>query len=101
MIAGQRMESKTLNRLRKQVDAIDRGILRLLSRRLKVADSIGTLKKSLTLPLKDQQREMTLLAARMKQGRSLGLDERFVYELMHKILTASLQAQQKDKKKRI
>lgn len=87
------MNSKSLAQLRKQIDAIDRALLRLWSRRLKVAREIGTQKLGQSLPLKDREREQRVIARAMKLGRTLNLPALKVRSFMDIIIASSRRAQ--------
>ncbi|MFA4872620.1 MAG: chorismate mutase [Patescibacteria group bacterium] len=89
------MNSKSLTHLRKQIDALDRALLRLWSRRLKVAREIGKLKLDQSLSLKDREREQRVIACAVKFGRSLGLPASKVRTLMGIIIASSRQTQKR------
>ncbi len=89
------MNSKPIHQLRREIDAIDRSLLRLWSRRLKVAREIGKLKLGQSLPLKDREREQRVIARAVKLGRSLGLPASKVRKLMDIIITSSRQTQKR------
>jgi chorismate mutase-like protein len=56
---------KRLSRCRAQIDVIDAEILRLLSRRAKIAIEVGKLKRSSGLPYYSPERERDILARLM------------------------------------
>jgi chorismate mutase len=62
--------SLRLKELRMEIDEVDKQILRLLAERVRICEAIGTVKKSLGLPVKDSVREKEV----HKQVRSLALD---------------------------
>lgn len=53
--------TQTLSRLRRQIDRIDRDLLRLLNRRAAAALKIGRLKRRQGLPVYDGRREQEVL----------------------------------------
>ncbi|MBI3485206.1 MAG: chorismate mutase [Acidobacteria bacterium] len=70
---------------RKQIDAIDRKLLRLLNGRARIAVRLGGLKKTAGLPLCDPARERHILV-RARQWNSGPLDSRAVTSLFKQIL---------------
>ncbi len=70
---------------RKQIDAIDRELLRLLNGRAQIAIRLGDLKKTAGLPLCDSARERHILG-RARQLNRGPLDSRAVTSLFKQIL---------------
>lgn len=56
------IQNKQLNGLRKQIDAVDRRIIRDINERLEIVSLIGTEKKCLNLPISDPKREVEVLS---------------------------------------
>ncbi|OGL79260.1 hypothetical protein A3J43_01595 [Candidatus Uhrbacteria bacterium RIFCSPHIGHO2_12_FULL_54_23] len=79
--------------LRKQIDAIDRVLLRLMARRAQVARAVGERKRRLSLPMKDALRERRIVRQRVQHGRALGLDAPTIRKFMRMIITVSRRAQ--------
>ena len=52
---------KEIDRLRREIDGIDREILRLLERRISIAEKIGRIKREYGLPIEDREREAEIL----------------------------------------
>jgi chorismate mutase len=82
-----------LDRLRLEIDAVDRGLLQLLSERKEIALRIGEYKKKRGLKVRDRKREKDLLDRRAKQAVEAGLDETLVKEIFVKILSHSRKVQ--------
>ncbi|MBN1442774.1 MAG: bifunctional 3-deoxy-7-phosphoheptulonate synthase/chorismate mutase [Planctomycetes bacterium] len=80
--------------LRDRINSIDAQILKLLSERRSVARDVIDLKKSQGMLLRDARREEDLLAQRIDEGRSHGLDAHFVTRVFHEILDDSVRAQE-------
>ena len=75
-----------LEEFRKQIDALDEELLRILSERMDVARKIGSYKKAHGLELTDPERKEAVLAAHLARAKSAGLPEEFVkqlYETIH------------------
>lgn len=52
---------KELEKLRKKIDKIDRKVKKLLLKREKISKKIGIIKKELSLPIEDPEREKYVL----------------------------------------
>ena len=88
------MEEEKIHALRARIDAVDQEILVLLARRSALGNAIGSGKRELGLPILQPEREASLLAARERQARALGLDPGWVRQLFEAVLTASRSSQQ-------
>lgn len=62
-----------LNELRNTIDTIDKQLLELLHKRIEIMKQIGTEKKQLQLPIRDQHREKEKLSSMQKQAKTLDL----------------------------
>ena len=60
------MESKKIQKLRKEIDLIDNDIIRALDKRFDVTKTIGEVKKELKLPIEDKQRDKVVLTRTRK-----------------------------------
>ena len=80
--------AQTLNRLRRQIDRIDRELLRLLNRRATLAVHIGNLKKKQGLPVFDSRREKQVLG-RLKRTNRGPLPAGSIRRIFHQILACS------------
>jgi len=79
---------------RRQIDAIDARLLELLAERREAVAQVLAAKQAGGLPLRDADREEELLVRRIRQGRQLGLEARFVTALFHEIIDHSLRDQE-------
>lgn len=77
-----------IQKWRKQIDGIDRELLRLLNRRATLAVKLGALKKAAGLGLYDPGREREILR-HLVQLNPGPLDERAVAELFRRIIRES------------
>lgn len=50
-----------LHELRKEIDKIDKQIIELLEKRVRIAKEIGEIKRELNLPVRDEKREEEVL----------------------------------------
>lgn len=76
-----------LKNWRKQINTIDKQILNLLARRLKLSQKIGQYKKEQKLPVLDQVRWTKVLKSNLDQAESLNLSKDFIrkiFTLIHK-----------------
>lgn len=64
---------KNLSSLRAEINQIDKNILNLISKRIRLASKIGLYKKSSKLPVQDKKREQEILANLLKNGKKYNL----------------------------
>jgi len=84
----------SLERLRKKIDMLDTGLLRVLAQRLEISKEIAEFKKKQDLPVQDRKRELELVKDRIKKSKEFGLDdEEFVRELFELIMKKSREMQ--------
>lgn len=83
-----------LKRLRQQIDKIDRNILRLLNRRLKLAQQIGQAKRVARKPIFDPAREALLLKQLHCENKGL-LSQKALSDIYREILSESRLVQKK------
>ncbi len=72
---------------RKQIDAIDEGVLNLLAKRAKIVMTIGQFKKKSNISVLDRDRQHKVLTSWLVKSRELGLSKDFtkkLYDLLHK-----------------
>ena len=84
---------KDLDRWRGEIDAIDARILRLLSRRVKIAVKVGRLKRSSGLPYRSRERERELLA-RLLRANPGPLDRRSISRVFRVVIRETLRAEE-------
>lgn len=75
----------TLNRLRKQIDRIDRRLLTLLNQRARLALRVGEMKRRQGRPLLDQRREAQILR-RVKLANAGPFSSRTIEGIFRQIL---------------
>ncbi len=83
-----------LNQTRKQITALDKELLSLLSKRRDLSLDVARSKEIDVRPIRDTQREKELLARLVEQGREHGLDAHFVISLYQSIIEDSVLNQQ-------
>jgi chorismate mutase len=71
--------------LRKEIDKLDEQILRLLSERVKICRSIGSLKKEYGIPVKDAYRESEVYSHVRQKAVEFALDPAQVESVYHQI----------------
>ncbi|MDG1792437.1 MAG: bifunctional 3-deoxy-7-phosphoheptulonate synthase/chorismate mutase type II, partial [Flavobacteriaceae bacterium] len=84
-----------LNTLRTQFDVIDHGILETLGKRMKVAVSIGELKKKKNVAVLQTKRWNEILGNMILEGEKKGLSEEFVLKMFKAIHQESINNQEK------
>ena len=83
-----------IDRLRKQIDKIDSQLLRLISKRMKVAKKIGIYKKKNNMKVVDLQRERKVLDKISQKARKLRVDPHLSRKLF-KLMILESRKQQK------
>lgn len=79
--------------LRQTIDDIDRQIIQLIGKRMKLVKQIGRIKQSSGNNIQDKERE-TLIRSRIKKlARDEALDEQFTDRLYREIFTESRRLQ--------
>ena len=84
-----------LEKLRKQIDLIDKQLLLLLSKRMRLSLAVARHKKKNTLPTLDKKRWAEVIMTRKIRGSLLGLTEKFVVTLFELIHRESLKTQRR------
>jgi len=75
-----------LEKLRQQIDKIDKRLLEVLSERFKVARKIGIFKEKHNLPVCDKKREKDIFRKRNLQAQKLKLDPVLVEKIFKLII---------------
>ena len=78
-----------LDNLRNEIDSIDNSILELLSKRKKTITKIASIKKKLSKPIIDNERENQIVERLKKLSKENGLDENFIISIYKVILNNS------------
>jgi len=92
---------RELSSLRSRIDKIDREILNLLEKRVKLARKIGVLKKKKRLPIIDEGREEDVYARLSEKAKPLGLavsDIRSIYREIMRMCTTVQSLQSTEEK---
>ena len=84
-----------LNNLRAQIDVVDHQLIELLGKRMKVADSIGQLKKKKNVAVLQSKRWNEILGKMVLEGDEKGLSEEFILRLFKAIHQESINHQEK------
>jgi chorismate mutase len=82
-----------INTLRRQIDEIDSQILSNLGNRMKIADSIGLLKKDNNVAILQKERWNEVLERMKAMGKEQNLSEEFITELFKAIHQESIEHQ--------
>ncbi len=85
--------AKAIQEIRREIDALDREVLRLLGERRKRSVEAAKAKEIEPDWFRDRAREEQLLSDRIGVGKSLGLDTHFVATLFEEIVEDSLRVQ--------
>ena len=84
-----------LNTLRAQIDIADQTILDTLGKRMKVAEDIGTLKKSKNVAVLQNKRWNEILGKMILEGQERNLSEEFILRVFKAIHQESINQQEK------
>jgi len=76
---------ENIKRLRKEIDRLDEQILSLLSERVKICRSIGSLKKDHGIPVEDARRESQVYVRVRRRAVELALDPAQAELVYHQI----------------
>ena len=86
-------QSDELRETRDAIDAVDREIIALLSRRAELSRRAGKAKARIGAPVHDQAREAQVLAARRAQAEEQGLDPESIEDVFRAVLRLSRRTQ--------
>lgn len=75
--------------LRAMIDAVDRDILRMLSRRYAIVSEIAEYKRDHKVPIRDFQREREILDDRTRRAAPLGLSPQLIESMFRLVMWAS------------
>ena len=87
--------SQKINNLRTQIDIIDNQLIDILSKRMKVSDGIGELKRQRNVAVLQTNRWNAILGKMILEGESKGLSEEFVLRMFKAIHQESINHQEK------
>ena len=87
--------SSRLSKLRTQIDEFDEKLLEILSKRMKISDQIGLLKKEKNVAILQNQRWNEILGRMILDGEEKGLSEEFILKIFKAIHQESISHQEK------
>lgn len=87
--------NKKLSGLRAKIDIADTQLLNILSRRMKIADEIGKVKKSQNVAILQSKRWDEILHKMIEEGEENGLSEDFIQHIFKAIHQESINHQKK------
>ena len=80
---------QNLNRLRQEIDTIDKDLLRLIKKRVGVVQKIGELKTELSSPVKDPERERLVIEKLVKETEDSELSAEAIEKIWRTIFDVS------------
>jgi chorismate mutase len=89
------MKNKSLEELRKEIDAIDSDILHILAKRMAAIEEVGKLKNAKGLPILDEKRREELLESLAQKAKELKVSKKFVKQLFTLIHDHAVELQKK------
>ncbi len=90
---GSHEFERNLEQLRHEIDLIDYEMIRLLAKRMNIAEEMGQYKYSHNITILQLERWKELFADRIKKGSKAGLDTRFLAALLRLVHEQSIQIQ--------
>lgn len=84
----------SLNQLRHEIDEIDNDLLNMLARRMTLSDEIGEYKKRNNIAILQTDRWNEILETTTAKGRSMGLSDDFVKQILRAIHQESINHQE-------
>ncbi|MFO7719743.1 MAG: bifunctional 3-deoxy-7-phosphoheptulonate synthase/chorismate mutase type II [Gillisia sp.] len=84
-----------LNNLRAQIDVADNHLIELLSKRMKISDDIGKVKKDQNVAVLQTKRWNEILGKMVLEGEQVGLSEEFILRLFKAVHQESINRQEK------
>ncbi|MBI2012006.1 chorismate mutase [Candidatus Daviesbacteria bacterium] len=79
----------SLSKYRKDIDQIDKKILKLLKKRIIVVEKIGKIKKINGKEVKDPSREKAKINTLIIEARALGINEEVIKNVWHALFKIS------------
>ncbi|MGP1928263.1 MAG: bifunctional chorismate mutase/prephenate dehydrogenase [Arsenophonus sp. NC-WZS1-MAG3] len=81
--------SEELLQLRKQIDEIDKSLLRLLAKRMQLVTAVSEVKSQQGLPIYMPDREASMLEARCKEAKKIGIAPDLIKDILRRIMHES------------
>lgn len=75
-----------IEKARKEIDKIDRSILKLFAQRFNISQKVALVKFNLGIPIRDRKREKGLIADRAQKFNALGFDDYRFIKKIYKII---------------
>ncbi len=79
-------KSVHLHQLRKNLDAINKELVLLIAKRIRVSRTIYTLKKELHLPIHDQSREIEVLHKTKQYAKRYKVNQKLTEKIMKDLI---------------
>lgn len=87
------LEDNLLENLRKEIDCIDDQLLETLSRRLKIVEEIGKVKKDKNITILQSERFSYLFNDRIRKAKNLNLNTDFIRDILKAIHSEAIRIQ--------
>lgn len=78
-----------LTALRDQIDEVDKALLDLLAKRLKLVAEVGEVKSRYGLPIYVPEREASMLASRREEAQALGVPPDLIEDVLRRVMRES------------
>lgn len=91
----QAKAQRELKHLRREIDAVDRLLMKALAKRFRIVAKVGRLKHRFGLPIVQKSRMTEMLNGRRDDAIRLKMDGRLVYRIFDLIHEASIKSQEK------
>ncbi len=88
-------EKRGLEGLRDELEEVDRKIVNLVEKRLKIADEIAIAKKEKDLDIEDEKREKKVIENAVVQAQNLDIDDEVIRDLVSHLIEVSKKRQRK------
>jgi chorismate mutase len=95
-LSGSQEYQKRIKELRIEVDDIDEHLIKLLGKRMEIAEKMGFLKRNNNISTLQPHRWKEIIASRITEGKKKHLSEEFIFQLFQLIHEEAIQHQEKD-----
>ena len=92
-IPGENLESEILEKLRRDIDAVDEELIALLARRMEISEEIGEYKRQRGMAVVQPERYRALMEKRVEEGEAMGLRSAFIRRVLGMIHEESVKVQ--------
>jgi chorismate mutase len=90
------MSSEEMDRLREEIEAIDRSLIELIARRVDLAREVGRAKRAAGLPTLDPAREAAVVRRAGQVAREVGIEDEDVRYIFWHLIGLSRRAQNEE-----